>query len=408
MAAIINNPNQYPNENGYLEDNSKNKLWLRRLGILLGVALIGVGFYVNKQMSANKAAPEKVERKEQLRTVAVAPARVADIPAYIDVQGRLQAFDKVQIYTEVGGKFERSAKPFKVGNYYPKGSVLAEIDDTEPRLALLSAKAGLQNAITAIMPDLKIDYPQSFPRWEAYLRDFDVNQPLRPFPTAANEQERNFIASRNLLTTFYTIQSQEERLRKYTVYAPFSGELTIANTNVGAVVSPGQPLGTLMNTSSYELAATVPLSDLEYLNPGRSVELRSEDTNQTWNGKVRRISNQVDPTSQTVTVFIGVSGRQLREGMYLRGRVAGPALENVTRINRDQLVDQNQVYLVRDSALTLRPVEVVTYQGDDVLVRGVEENAPLLDSKVSGAYEGMRVAPRSENPAPADRVEASL
>ena len=408
MATIIDKSDQNPEAPVFQEDNSKRNLWLRRLGILLGVALIGVGYYFFTQMGANKAAPEKVERKEQLRTVAVAPARVADIPAYIDVQGRLQAFDKVQIYTEVGGKFERSAKSFKVGNYYPKGSVLAEIDDTEPRLVLLSAKAGLQNAITAIMPDLKIDYPQSFPRWEVYLRDFDVNQSLRPFPTPANEQERNFIASRNLLTTFYTIQSQEERLRKYTVYAPFGGELTIANTNVGAVVSPGQPLGTLMNTSSYELAATVPLSDLDYLQPGRSVELRSEDTQRTWNGKVRRISNQVDPTSQTVTVFIGVSGRELREGMYLKGRVAGPALENVTRIARDQLVDQNQVYLVRDSALTLRPVEVVTYQGDNVLVRGLEENAPLLDSKVSGAYDGMRVAPQAEAVAPTDRVEASL
>ena len=401
MAEIIDSPS-FPEA-----EPSKGKLWLRRMGILLGIALIGGGFYLNKQLSASKAPPEKTERKEQLRSVAVAYAQPSDLPAYVDVQGRLQAFDKVQIFTEVGGMFERSAKPFKVGNYYPKGSVLAEIDDTEPRLALLSAKAGLQNAITAIMPDLKIDYPQAFERWRAYLSDFDVQQPLRPFPEAPSEQVRNFIASRNLLTQFYTIQSQEERLSKYTVYAPFGGELTAANTNVGAVVSPGQPLGTLMNTSSYELAATVPLGDLEYLQPGRSVELRSEDTDRTWTGKVRRISNQVDPTTQTISVFIGVYGRQLREGMYLKGRVVGPQLEDVVRIDRDQLVDQNSVYVVRDSTLALQNVEVITYQDGNVLVRGLPAGTPLLGSKITGAFEGMRVAPQIREAAP-DRVEASL
>ena len=369
---------------------------------------MAAGFYGYQQMSAAKAAPETKEKPARLRTVQTAPVRNTTIPATLDVQGQLQAFDKVQLYTEVGGMFERSAKPFKVGSYYPKGSVIAEIDDQEARLSLLSAKANLQNAITAIMPDLKIDYPQSFPQWEAYLRSFDVNRAVQPFPTAVNEQEKMFVASRNLFTQYYTIQSQEERLSKYTVYAPFSGELTIANTNVGAVVSPGQPLGTLMNTSSYELAATVSLADLAYLQPGSTVQLYSEDVADNWNGKVRRISNQVDPGTQTVTVFVGVSGRNLREGMYLKGEAEGSAIDNATIIDRDMLVDQGSVYVVRDSLLELKPVEVVKYTDDRVIVRGLPDGTPILADKVPGAFEGMKVKVDRSSGASASGMEASL
>ena len=383
-------------------------LWLRRLGIVVGILLMAAGFYGYQQMSAAKAAPETKEKPARLRTVQTAPVRNTTIPATLDVQGQLQAFDKVQLYTEVGGMFERSDKPFKVGSYYPKGSVIAEIDDQEARLSLLSAKANLQNAITAIMPDLKIDYPQSFPQWEAYLRSFDVNRAVQPFPTAVNEQEKMFVASRNLFTQYYTIQSQEERLSKYTVYAPFSGELTIANTNVGAVVSPGQPLGTLMNTSSYELAATVSLADLAYLQPGSTVQLYSEDVADNWNGKVRRISNQVDPGTQTVTVFVGVSGRNLREGMYLKGEAEGSAIDNATIIDRDMLVDQGSVYVVRDSLLELKPVEVVKYTDDRVIVRGLPDGTPILADKVPGAFEGMKVKVDRSSGASASGMEASL
>ena len=385
-----------------------DNLWLRRLGIVVGILLIAAGFYGYQQMSAAKAAPETKEKPVRLRTVQTAPVRNTTIPATLDVQGQLQAFDKVQLYTEVGGMFERSAKSFKVGSYYPKGSVIAEIDDQEARLSLLSAKANLQNAITAIMPDLKIDYPQSFPQWEAYLRSFDVNRAVQPFPAAVNEQEKMFVASRNLFTQYYTIQSQEERLSKYTVYAPFSGELTIANTNVGAVVSPGQPLGTLMNTSSYELAATVSLADLAYLQPGSTVQLYSEDVAGNWKGKVRRISNQVDPGTQTVTVFVGVSGRNLREGMYLKGEAEGSAIDNATIIDRDMLVDQGSVYVVRDSLLALEPVEVVKYTDDRVIIRGLSDGTPLLADKVPGAFEGMKVKVDRGGSASASGMEASL
>ena len=392
MAEIIDD-SRTPEDKYVLRDEKRSnlKMWLTRIGMVLGLLIIVAAILVKSSLEAAKQAPKTEEKKPSIRKVKVRGVRNADIPATLDVQGQLRAYDKVSIYTEVGGMFIFSTKAFKVGNYYPKGSVLARIDDREARLALLSAKANLQNSIAGIMPDLKIDYPQSFPQWESYLRDFNAEQPIKAFPEAVNQQEKLFVASRNLYSQYYTIQSQEERLSKYTVYAPFGGELTVANTNVGAVVSPGQSLGTLMNTNNYELAATVSLADLDYLKPGSTVQLYSEDVAGNWTGKVRRVSNQVDPGTQTVTVFVGVSGRNLREGMYLRGEAGGSSIANATRIDRDMLVNQNSVYVVRDTTLELYPVDVIKYTDDEVIVRGLPDGTPVLDAKVPGAFEGLRV-----------------
>jgi len=61
----------------------------------------------------------------------------------------------------------------------------------------------LVNAITLLMPDLKIDYPQSFQQWKAYLDKFDVEISVLPLPEPLNDQEKYFIASKNLASQCY-------------------------------------------------------------------------------------------------------------------------------------------------------------------------------------------------------------
>jgi membrane fusion protein (multidrug efflux system) len=56
------------------------------------------------------------------------------------------------------------------------------------------------------MPDLKIDYPESFAQWQEYLDRFELEQPIAAFPTPINKQEKYFIASRNLYNQYYSIK----------------------------------------------------------------------------------------------------------------------------------------------------------------------------------------------------------
>lgn len=369
------------------------QLLFRRLGIVLGLVLLVVAYLVATRLTEEKPAPPRKEEARSKPAVQTFSATVEEVATSLDVQGELVAFDKIDIFSEVTGALVSTSRPFKVGTYFPKGSVLIKVDNSEARLALLAQKSSLLNAITQLMPDLKVDYPESFAHWEQYLDNFDPEAAIKPLPEAVNDQEKYFIASRNLYTQYYNIKSQEERLGKYELLAPFGGVLTATSINPGAVVRAGQKLGELMNTGNYELQVTVPLSDLKYIQVGNTVNLYSDDLEGEWTGRVKRINNQVDAGTQTVKVFISASGSNLREGMYLRGDIAARSIENAVRIPRELLIDQRAVYVVRDSTLELEPVEVVKITADAAIVRGLPEGTRLLKELLPNIFDGMKVSP---------------
>ncbi|MGB3798755.1 MAG: HlyD family efflux transporter periplasmic adaptor subunit [Lewinella sp.] len=362
------------------------------LKALFGIAIVVVGYFGMMWLFTMKEeAPRKAVEK-RMRTVETRRVSNGQLAATLDVQGRLQAYNKIQLFSEVGGTVLETGRPLKEGTYFPKGNVILRIDDEEARLNLQAQKATLMNAIAQIMPDLKIDYPNSFATWESYLDGYSVDEPLPELPTAVDQGEKLFVAGRNLYTQYYSIKSLEERLSKYVIYAPFSGVLTEVMIDQGAVVRAGQALGELMATGYYEMVATVPLSDLEYLETGSQVTLYSEDIEGEWTGKIRRISDQIQAGSQTVEVYIGVSGENLREGMYMRGEAAARTLENVVEIDRTLLIDEEEVYVVQDdSLLTLVPVTIEKNNRQTAIVSGLSDGAQLLTSTVPGAFDGMLV-----------------
>jgi len=355
------------------------------------LVLFGAAFAM-QSLSKKKEPPKKAAAKSsEARGVSMMEVVLEKIGADIEIQGRLAAYDKLDLFTEVSGMLIETGKDFKVGNYFKKGDLLVRVDQEEARLSLLAQRSSLMNAITQLMPDLKIDYPESFVRWKNYLDQFDVKKTLIALPDPINDQEKYFIAARNLHNQFYSIKSAEARLSKYSMYAPFSGVLTRADINKGSLVRAGQSIGQLMNTANYELEATVSMADLKYLEKGNTVELYSDDVAGTWTGKIKRISDQIDPSSQSIIVYIGVNGKGLREGMYLRGKVAANSIENAFAITRDLIINQKAVYTVKDSVLKLLPIEIVRISGDKAIIRGLENGQQVLDSKVPAAFEGMKV-----------------
>ncbi|TXF90523.1 HlyD family efflux transporter periplasmic adaptor subunit [Neolewinella aurantiaca] len=374
---------------------SKRNIPRTILSIVIGLAVLAIGWFGLQYMSGLKQDPPKKEIPKRIKTVEATTVNNSLVTTDLTVQGRLEAYNKIELFSEVGGAVTTS-KPFKKGTYFGKGDVMLRVDDTEARLNIQAQKATLLNGIAAIMPDLKIDYPESFPAWEEYLKNFDIDSPIKAMPEPANQREKLFIAGRNLQSQYYTIKSQEERLSKYTLYAPFSGVLTTASINNGAVIRTGQVLGELMATGYYEMLATVPLSQLNFLKPGGEVKLYSEDIEGEWTGKVKRISDQIDPQTQTVGVYVGVTGKDLREGMYLRGEAAAKALSDVVEIERDLLIDDSSVYAIQnDTLLVLLPVTVRKFNRETVIVSGLPDGTQLLTSDVAGAYDGMRVKLKS-------------
>jgi membrane fusion protein (multidrug efflux system) len=202
------------------------------IGGLLGLAFLVGAAFVAKTLIDNNNRPVR-EVPKTVKTVFTQNVLNTDIPIVVKASGNLVASRKVEIYSEVQGIFKESGKPFKSGQYYRKGELLMDINSREFYTSLLAQRSTLFDLITAMMPDLRFDYPESFEHWEAYLKEFDLEKNLKPLPEPLNDQEKYFVNGRQVVSTYYNIKNLEERYSKYQLRAPFNGILTESVVNPG-------------------------------------------------------------------------------------------------------------------------------------------------------------------------------
>ena len=364
----------------------KRKIILSFIGILLVVlAVFGAKAIIDSNV---KKVPESTK---VIKNVFVETVKNRKVPIVVPANGNVTALKKLELFSEVQGIFQRSSKDFRPGQVYSRGQVLLSINSEEYAASVRSAKSELFNNITSIMPDLRLDYPESFPKWQEYLTNFDVNSSIKPLPEPDSDKERYFVTGRGIESAYYNIKNLEERLRKFTIRAPFDGVLTEAAVNPGTLVRPGQKLGEFIDPSVYELEVAVAKRFSDLLKTGEDVKLQDLEGNQTFKGTVSRINARVDRASQTIQVFIRIEDPGIREGMYLEAQLDARDEENAIEIPRELLIDRSKVYVVQDSALVLKEINPVYFSSNKVVVKGLEDGETLVSAPVPGAYPGMEV-----------------
>lgn len=363
----------------------------RILTILLGLVVLGVGFFIAKTLASSEQKMRPTPKKT-VPTVFTETVQNGDIPVTVIESGNLVAKNRIDLYAEVQGVMEPTSKDFKPGVVYRKGEVMVRIRNNDFYAQLQAQKSTLQNLITSILPDLRMDFPDIYQKWDKYIREFDMNKPVVDLPIPGGDKEKFFLTGKNIYTTYYSTKNMEIVLEKYLMRAPYSGILTDAVVTPGSLVRPGQKLGEFIDPTVYELEVSLSKSDIGFMSVGKKVIVRDkETTNKIWNGKITRINGKVDSGTQTVKVYIQISGESLYEGLYLEALISGHIEHNAYEINRNLLVDETYVYVVENNSLQLVSVEPVVYNEKTVIVKGLENGKELVSKPVAGAYTGMSV-----------------
>jgi len=357
---------------------------------ILGVVLVIVAIFVAKTIIDSNTI-EKPTPKKVVKTVYVQTVDNGTVPIVIPANGTVTALQKTSIFSEVEGIFRSSSKPFRPGQEYSRGQLLLRIDAAEYAANVRASKSELYNSIAAVMPDLRLDYPDVYPKWEAYLNNFDVNKSLAPLPKSSSDQENYFISGRGIISGYYNIKNQETRLNKFSIVAPYNGVLTEAIVTEGSLVRPGQKLGEFIDPSAYELEVAVRKSFSDLLQVGEKVALKNLEGTQQFQGVVSRVNSKIDANSQTVQVFIKIKDAKVKEGMYLEANLEARNVENALSIPRNLLVDQDKVYVVESNTLQLAQIEVVHFSSESVVITGLENGTKLISAPVPGAFVGMPV-----------------
>lgn len=359
--------------------------------IFIGVLLVVAAAYIARDLS-NRDQRRRPRNEKVTPTVFIEEVRNESTPVTVMESGRLLAKHRIEIFSEVQGVMQPTQKEFKPGTLYRKGETVVSIRNDDFYANLQSQKSNLQNLITSILPDLRLDYPDAYKKWDDYLRNFNMNKPVSPLPEPSTDKERFFVTGRNIYTNYYTTKNLEIVLGKYNLKAPYNGVLTDALVTPGSLVRPGQKLGEFIDPSVYEMEVSVNKSILPSLKVGQSVIIRDpENLSSKWVGKIIRINGRVDRTTQTIMVYIELRGKDLKEGMYLEAEMKGESVPESIEISRSLLIDESKVYVVQDSSLHLVEVEPVFFNEKTVVVQGLMNGQKLVSKTIPGAYAGMDV-----------------
>ncbi|WP_324025274.1 HlyD family efflux transporter periplasmic adaptor subunit [Maribacter sp. BPC-D8] len=364
---------------------------------VLGILLIVVSFFLAGAIIDSKKT-FKPKSEKVVKTVFTEVVKNGTVPIVVSANGNLTAKQRVELYAEVQGVFKKGSKLFKEGQAFRKGETIISIDANEYAASVQSAKSNLFNQLTAVMPDLRLDYPDIYSKWQDYLSNFDMSKTTPPLPELATEKEKFFISGRGILTSFYNVKNLEQRLSKYRIVAPFSGVLTETLVTEGTLVRSGQKLGEFINTEVYELEVAISKRYTDLLKVGESVELTNLDDNTTYKGKVTRISGSIDQLTQTVNAYIEVDDKNLREGMYLEADLDAKKEENAIQVDRGLLLEGNKIFIVRDSVLDKIDVNPVYFSDKSVVLKNVPDGITIVSKPISGAFTGMAVKIYSEQP----------
>jgi multidrug efflux pump subunit AcrA (membrane-fusion protein) len=361
---------------------------------VLVVAILGGGFFLMWYFTSLKEEPAQQELPDIMRRVQAARVKYSGVNSSIIATGRLGSMRYVDVITEVQGEILQGEVALKKGQRFKKGDLLVRIYDKEMDYNIKAAKSRFLNSIANILPDFRFDFPDEYPLVKKFFDDIQIDKPLPDLPQIDSEKVRIFLASRNILNDYYSIKSNEIRLYKHWIYAQFDGTITDVMLEVGSIANPGSRIARIISTERLELEVPVEVEDIMWIKVNQQVDVLSEDGNMIWDGTVLRVSDFVDPNTQSVSVFVKVipsDNQPLYEGQYLRARFNGKSIEGAMEIPRRAVFNANEVFVIENDVIKKAMINVIKVNQETLVFNGLEEGTILVTQPLVGATEGSRV-----------------
>ncbi|MDZ7681934.1 MAG: efflux RND transporter periplasmic adaptor subunit [Fodinibius sp.] len=366
----------------------------RKLSVLAGIIILVGSIPLAWYLAGT--TPEQADREPPVDVIKV-PTIVANpdtLSNRIRFTGRVIPESRFDIYSEVTGRLMPEGKPFKTGVAFDEGEAIVTLNDTEQRQALRASKYEFSALISRILPDINIDYPKAYDDWQQYLANFDASAPLKPLPKVNNRKLQLYLNSQSVFSRYASIRQQEVRVNKFTIEAPFDGVVTENMVDPGALVQPNQRLGTFTKVDPLEIEASIPAEQAQFIAVDDRVNLQFRKTSRTnQQARIDRKNAVIDPSNQSVKVYMKITDSELKPGAYVEGSIAGRRFVNAERIHQDALVRDSEIFVIRDSVATFRSIEVLAQSGDSVTISGIEPGAVIVDDFREAAFEGTTVAP---------------
>ena len=218
-------------------------------------------------------------------------------------------------------------------------------------------------------------------------------------PNALDSSRATLDAARaGLDASLAALNTSRVGLRDAALVAPISGLVAKRHVVPGEKLSMEQPVLTIVDLGTLELAGSVGTHEVARLAPGMPVEVRIEGVVQPVTGHLARIAPAAEPGTRSIGVTISLANpkEQFRAGQYALARVvlADPTQRvTVPASALGSTAGQEHVWVIENGALVRRAV--TTGRRDEEhgrveVLSGLAPTAQVLAARFDTLREGAR------------------
>lgn len=346
------------------------------VGVMLAVLIV---WGVLSRGSAERSLAEATQA-EAVLPVNVTHASVSGTASEIALPGATQAFNDTPIYARTSGYLKQWF--VDIGQHVRKGELMAVIETPEIDQQLQVSEANLKSAEA----DLALANTTS-ERYQNLLKSDSVSRQETDVAIggAAAKQAAVDAAKANV-RRLQQLQSFER------VYAPFSGVVTVRNTDIGALIDAGsgatpKELFRIASIDKLRVFVAVPETYAPAVRDGDNVSLTLDEyPGQQFMGIIARNSSAIDPASRTLNVEVDVDNPngKLLPGAYIFAHFKLPQGARLLSVPSNTLLFRAEglrVGVVRDGRAHLAPVTISRDNGSTLeIANGVSaQDAIILD-----------------------------
>jgi RND family efflux transporter MFP subunit len=318
------------------------------------------------ELNIKIAALEKevgVKIEKNAADVSVIELSPATFRNYVEVQGKVDAKENVQVNPEAPGVI--TAIFVSAGQRVGRGQTLAQLDDKVLRQSISQLQTQLELA-------------NSLYRRQKNLWDQKIGTEVQ-FLTAKSQKE-------GLERQMGVLRSQQSL---YRIKSPISGTVDQMELKLGQAVSPGMPGITVVNTSNLRVKALVAESYAGRVNQGDEVEIILPDVPDSVKTRVTYASRVIDPVSRSFNVEVKLPAKaSYRPNMLAVLRIVDYKIDKaltvpINAIQKSETADY--VYVaengkakrvnVRTGKVSEGQAEILVglKEGDKVIVHGMQD-----------------------------------
>lgn len=370
----------------------------RKILIILPIIILIVGFIAMRILIGMKKEPPKRPAVNRAKVVASQVVELKDIRAGITAYGRLKSVQPITLVSEVSGEIMRGSIPFQPAQSFKMGDLLLKIDDRQIKLDINTAKSDFLNALATVLPELKVDFPTEYQKYQTYFDSSNFEEKLGDLPETTDQKVKLFLSRFNVYKLYFAVRNLEIRLEKHYFYAPFDGSIVTADLRVGSTARVGSQLGEIVNLENLEVELPVPPIDVQWIDRNRPVRFTSSEISGQWQGKINRIGNSIDTRTQSIQVYASVdkgNRNGLYNGVFLKAEIPGKVIKNGISIPRKAIYEDRFVYLVEGGKLDYREVDISFEEPESVIaVGGIQNGDTLVVEVLQGVAPGMLARPQ--------------